>query len=184
MAQFFLEDIVRSTDRDPNGTEDDLAVVLVSLAWSVLPMSLGLILALAPTFQRHWHDSDPATHPPEYRDDPLNRALEQGEVGISYMVSGAHEIVHEKDYYLVDRSLQPGDLVKLSVHDVQSGVVLESRVEVKLEHAVSMAQYSPWVSSEELENATEVYVGDYVIHDDWVGQVEEVRWMVSSRGSC
>lgn len=90
-------------------------------------------------------------------------------------MSGAHQIVRESDYYLVDRSLQPGDLVKRSVHDVQSGVVLESRVDVKLEHAVSMTQYAPWVSSEELENATEVYVGDYVIYDDWVGQVEEVR---------
>lgn len=29
--QFYLEDIVRRNDRDPDGTEDDLAIVLVSL---------------------------------------------------------------------------------------------------------------------------------------------------------
>lgn len=125
--------------------------------------------------QRHWHDSDPASQPPELADDPLSRALEPGEIGISYIVSGQHEIVSESDYCLVDRSLQPGDLVKRSVHDVQSGVVVDARVEVKLEHAVSQAQYGGWVASLELENATEVYVGDYIIHDDWVGQVEEVR---------
>lgn len=105
----------------------------------------------------------------------MNRALEPGEIGISLMLTGVHEIVRETDYYLVDRSMQPGDIVKRSVHDVQSGVILESKVEVKLEHAVSMAQYAGWVWSDELENATEVYIGDYVLYDDWVGQIEEVR---------
>ncbi|KAG8896936.1 hypothetical protein FRB99_008571, partial [Tulasnella sp. 403] len=163
---FFIEDIIRRADRDPDGTEDDLAIVM-----------------------RHWHDSDPANTPPEYRGDPLNRELQQGEIGISYLVSGEHEIVREEDYYIVDRSLQPGDLVKRSVHDVQSGVVLESNVEVKLEHAVSMVQYAGWVSSDELENATEVYVGDYVVYDDWVGLVEEIfdeaiAGMISVTLSC
>ncbi|KAG9019315.1 hypothetical protein FRB90_004028 [Tulasnella sp. 427] len=150
-SSFFLEDIVRRKDRDPEGPEDDLAIVL-----------------------RHWHDSESAPPPPALANDPLNRALIPGEIGVSYMVSGQHEIAPESDYYLIDRSLQPGDLVKRNVHDVQSGVVLETNVEVKLEHAVSQVQYGGWVAASELENTTEVYVGDYIIHNDWVGQVEEL----------
>ncbi|KAG9042571.1 hypothetical protein FS837_010684 [Tulasnella sp. UAMH 9824] len=150
-SSFFLEDIVRRKDRDPEGPEDDLAIVL-----------------------RHWHDSESAPPPPELANDPLNRPLLPGEIGVSYMVTGQHEIAPESDYYLIDRSLQPGDLVKRNVHDVQSGVVLETIVEVKLEHAVSQVQYGGWVASSELENATDVYVGDYIIHNDWVGQVEEL----------
>ncbi len=70
--------------------------------------------------------------------------------------------------------MQRGDLVKRTVHDVTSGVVTGASVEVQVEHAVGMDQYSGWIASEDLENAMDLYIGDFVIYDDWVGQVEEV----------
>lgn len=85
------------------------------------------------------------------------------------------EIVEEQEFHLVDRALQQGDIVKRNVHDLQSGVVSDTKVEVKVEHAVSQIEYGTWVSSEEFEPSTDIFLGDYVVYDDWVGQVHEVR---------
>ncbi|KAG8921952.1 hypothetical protein FRC02_012255 [Tulasnella sp. 418] len=90
------------------------------------------------------------------------------------MVTGAQKLVHEKDYHLVDRCFQPGDLVKRRVNDVVSGVVLEVKARVKVEHAISNAVCDGWITSEDLETAVEVFMGDYVVFGDWIGQVEEV----------
>lgn len=79
--------------------------------------------------------------------------MERGEIGVSYLASGELEIVEEKEFHLVDRALQQGDIVKRNIHDSQSGVVLDTKVEVKVEHAVSQMHNATWVSSEGLSPA-------------------------------
>ena len=49
--------------------------------------------------------------------------MAQGEVGVSYFPRPVREIISEDKLELVDRMYQPGDLLKRSVDDVQSGMV-------------------------------------------------------------
>ncbi|KAG8981697.1 hypothetical protein FRB93_008397, partial [Tulasnella sp. JGI-2019a] len=148
-SKLYLEDIVRRNGEDESGYEFEIAIIL-----------------------RHWHDSEP-THQ-DYGEDSLDRPLQRGEIGISYLASGELEIVQEEDFHLVDRALQQGDVVKRNVHDLQSGVVLDTKVEVKVEHAVSQMHNAAWVASEEFEPSTDIFLGDYAVYDDWVGQVYEI----------
>ncbi|KAG8872742.1 hypothetical protein FRB97_007396 [Tulasnella sp. 331] len=131
-----------------------------------------LTKSLWKTPQRHWHDSEPNNQ--DVGEDSLDRPLVRGEIGVSYLASGELEIVEEQEFHLVDRALQQGDIVKRNVHDLQSGVVLDTKVEIKVEHAVSQIEYGTWVSSEEFEPSTDIFLGDYVVYDDWVGQVHEI----------
>ncbi len=41
----------------------------------------------------------------------------------------------------------------------------------RLEHAVSSFSLPGWKSMEEIESAVEIDMGEYVIYNDWVGQV-------------
>lgn len=41
----------------------------------------------------------------------------------------------------------------------------------RLEHAVSSLSLPGWKSMEEIESAVEIDMGEYVIYNDWVGQV-------------
>ncbi|KAL1940019.1 hypothetical protein VTO73DRAFT_9354 [Trametes versicolor] len=144
-AKFYQEDIVRRKD-DSN--------------------TFGVIL-------RCWQDAE-ETPPAGDHIDPLMRPLVQGEVGVSYFPKPMREIVPEDTLELVDRLYQPGDLLKRSVDDVRSGVVTRTHVKGRLEHAVSSFSLPGWKSMEEIESAVEIDMGEYVIYNDWVGQVVEM----------
>ncbi|KAI0751129.1 hypothetical protein C8Q80DRAFT_1155693 [Daedaleopsis nitida] len=144
-AKFFQEDIVRRKDH-PNV----FAVVL-----------------------RCWQDAEELPSPSD-NVDPLMRPLVQGEVGISYYPGGAREIISGDELDLVDRMYQPGDLLKRSVDDVRSGIVTSVKVKGRLDHAISGESIPGWKTMDEIESAVDVDMGDYVVSNDWIGQVVEM----------
>lgn len=99
------------------------------------------------------------------------RPMQQGEVGVSFLPSGLRDILPESEFTLVDRSFQPGDLCKRSIDDVRSGVVTGVDVQAKLAHAVSDEPVEGWKSIHDLKRSDTAEIGDYVLCDDWVGQV-------------
>ena len=99
------------------------------------------------------------------------RPMEQGEVGVSFFPNGIRDILPESDFTLVDRSFQPGDICKRSIDDVHSGVVTRVNVKARLAHSISGEPVDGWKSVDRFEKSTTAEVGDYVLYDDWVGQV-------------
>lgn len=115
--------------------------------------------------------------------------LLQGEVGVSYFPRPLREILPESQLTLVDRMYQPGDLLKRSIDDVVSGVVTRYvvlyvivlrrtqasinsiGVKGRLEHAISGELIPQWKNASDAEAAIDVDMGDYVVYDDWIGQV-------------
>ncbi|KAH9837167.1 uncharacterized protein C8Q71DRAFT_757052 [Rhodofomes roseus] len=144
-AKFYQEDIVRRKD-DPG--------------------LYGIVL-------RCWHDAEDLP-PPAENADPLMRPLQPGEVGVSYFPRPSREILAESQLELVDRNYQPGDLLKCSIDDVASGVVTGIEVKGRLEHAISGEPLQEWKITSEVQTAIDVDMGDYVVYDDWIGQVVEM----------
>ncbi|SJL05546.1 uncharacterized protein ARMOST_08914 [Armillaria ostoyae] len=129
------------------------------------PHSFGIVL-------RCWHDAEDI---PPSTDDPLMRPLERGEVGVTFISEGsAREILPESELTLVDRTLQPGDYCKRSIDDVRSGVVTNIHVRGRLQHVISGEPVEGWRNSDQVVPAMEAEIGDYVIYDDWVGQIVEL----------
>lgn len=100
------------------------------------------------------------------------RQLQHGEVGVSFLADGGRrEILPEADLKLVDRTLQPGDFCKRSIDDVLSGVITNVHVKGRIEHVISGEVVEGWKSLDDLAIRMDAEIGDYVIYDDWVGQV-------------
>jgi hypothetical protein len=124
--------------------------------------------------QRCWHDADDGAQPGD-GDDPLMRPLKRGEVGISFFSNGAREILPDSELELVDRVFQPGDLCKRSVDDVRAGVITNVDVQGRLEHAISGEPVEGWKGMAEVYSTLECELGDYVVYNDWIGQVRSRR---------
>jgi len=71
----------------------------------------------------------------------------------------------------LDRALQLGDYCKRSLEDFRSGVVTGIKVKGRLHHAISHEDVPGWFTAQDLKDRIEAEVGDYVAHDDWIGQV-------------
>lgn len=102
------------------------------------------------------------------------RPLAYGEVGVTYLsrdMAGQRAIFHERELQLVDRILQPGDYCKRSIDDVQSGVVLNFETRARIVHAISGEEVPGWYRREDMEDRVYADTGDYVMYDDWIGQV-------------
>lgn len=69
---------------------------------------------------------------------------------------------------------QPGDVCKRDLQSVKAGVIIACETEAKLEHAVTGVPLPGWHHSSELEPANDIFAGDFVVLDDWVGQVSGV----------
>lgn len=137
--------------------------------WRVAAPHITHHFQLIRRLQRCWHDAEDIA-PSE--DDPLTRPLERGEVGVSFLSNnGRREILPESDLSLIDRTFQPGDYCKRSIDDVRSAVVLSIKVRGKLEHAITNAPVDGWRESSEVVPAMEAEARDYVLCDDWIGQV-------------
>ncbi|GLB35998.1 putative ubiquitin-conjugating enzyme family protein [Lyophyllum shimeji] len=129
--------------------------------------SYGIVL-------RCWHDAEDVP-PQNTLSDPMMRPLQPGEVGVSFFAEGGErEILPESELRLVDRIIQPGDLCKRTIEDVQSGVVTGVHVKGRIEHAISGEPVEGWKTLDELETRVDAEIGDYVAYDDWIGQVIEV----------
>ena len=121
--------------------------------------------------QRCWHDAEDIPYPPA-SEDPLMRALQPGEVGVSFMTDGGErQILLEAELKLVDRTVQPGEFCKRAIDEVQSGVVTDIHVKSRLEHAISREPVEGWKALGDLMTRVDAEVGDYVVFDDWIGQV-------------
>jgi ubiquitin-conjugating enzyme E2 O len=101
----------------------------------------------------------------------MMRPLERGEVGVSFFPSGNRDIIPEINLILVDRIFQPGDYCKRSVDDVRSGVVTSVDIKGRLEHAISGVPLEGWKSICDLESLADADIGDYVVYDNYIGQV-------------
>ncbi|KAG6911555.1 hypothetical protein DXG01_011857 [Tephrocybe rancida] len=123
---------------------------------------------------RCWHDAEDV--PPQTAlTDPMMRPLRPGEVGVSFLADGGErEILPESELRLVDRSIQPGDFCKRTIDDVQSGVVTNVHVKGRMEHVISGELVEGWKTVEDLETRLDAEIGDYVVYDDWIGQVIEL----------
>lgn len=44
-------------------------------------------------------------------------------------------------------------------------------MQAKVEHAITHVLLDEWIESEELEPANDIFIGDFVVLDDWIGQV-------------
>ncbi|KAJ1301645.1 hypothetical protein OPQ81_008888 [Rhizoctonia solani] len=162
-AKFYSEDIVRKIG-DP-----------ARVAVSFLHKSHTLKLTPGGHLPRWsaWHDADDQAIPLNPA-DPLERPLKKGEFGITDIEHRTRHIVPESEYELVDRTFRVGDVCKRGIDDVASAVVLDVRCELRLKHAISGVPVEGWVPGDEVENKPGVMLGDYVVCDDWVGQVEEI----------
>lgn len=85
------------------------------------------------------------------------------------------EILPESAVELVDRSLQVGDICKRRHDDVQSAVVTKAEVTFKLSHAISDRILDERFTLADIKEDEDVAVGDFVVYDDWIGQVQNVR---------
>ncbi|KAG6821345.1 hypothetical protein H0H93_014142, partial [Arthromyces matolae] len=120
---------------------------------------------------RCWHDAEDVL-PQTALTDPMMRPLRPGEVGVSFLVNGGErEILPESELTLIDRSIQPGDFCKRSIDDFQSGVVTNVHVKGRVEHVISGETVEGWKTVDDLETRLDAEIGDYVIHDDWIGQL-------------
>lgn len=121
------------------------------------------------------------------------RSLQHGEVGVSFFARGLdlpqREILPESKLMLLDRMYQPGDLLKRSIDDVRSGIVTRCAtnlllrdkplaeafysidVKGRLEHAITGEEIPGWKNKEDVDPYIDVDMGDYVVYEDWVGQV-------------
>ncbi|KAF8213205.1 hypothetical protein K438DRAFT_1803556 [Mycena galopus ATCC 62051] len=131
---------------------------------------------------RCWHDAEDVA-PQTPFSDPLMRPLQRGEVGVSFYRDDPdtntrqefdRQILPESELVLVDRTFHRGDFCKRSIDDVRSGVVTNARVNGRCEHVVSGERVEGWTKLEELSDRTYAEVGDYVVYDDWIGQVIEL----------
>ncbi|EJU00013.1 hypothetical protein DACRYDRAFT_23552 [Dacryopinax primogenitus] len=121
---------------------------------------------------RCWYDAMEDVALPD-TGDPLDRQLVRGEYGITFFTNGQRALVSESDLILKDRAFRPGDIVKQHLTDVMSGIVTETYCEVQLEHAITKRALQGWIPMREVELDTEVGVGDYVIHGNWIGTVQD-----------
>ncbi|KAF5385291.1 hypothetical protein D9615_001389 [Tricholomella constricta] len=129
---------------------------------------------LESSWHRCWHDAEDVP-PHNAFSDPMMRPLQPGEVGVSFLTdSEEREILFESELRLVDRTIQPGDFCKQTIDDVQSGVVTNVHVKGRIDHAISGESVDGWRTLDELELRINAEIGDYVVYDDWVGQVIEL----------
>jgi ubiquitin-conjugating enzyme E2 O len=126
--------------------------------------------------QRCWHDEndDIPEHYESADTDPLLRPLKRGEVGVSFSWDHSAreiEIVPESSLELIDRTFQPGDYCKKRINDVRAGVITNVSVKGLFEHVITGERVSGWHTADELEPRREPEGGDYVVYDNWIGQV-------------
>ncbi|KAI4523174.1 hypothetical protein K525DRAFT_222350 [Schizophyllum commune Loenen D] len=119
---------------------------------------------------RCWHDSEENTPDPGSL-DPILRPLKRGEVGVTWLSTGEHEILPETDFVLSDRLFQLGEFCKASINDVPSAVVTNVNMRIRVAHAVSGEELPGWHTLDEFAPRP-ADVGEYLVYNDWVGQIQ------------
>ncbi|KAF8323122.1 hypothetical protein DL93DRAFT_2147193 [Clavulina sp. PMI_390] len=128
---------------------------------------------------RSWNDLDEMPLPDYLNQDPSARPLVAGEVVLVNLEKTTRTIAQENACSLIERYFHIGDTVKrfpLRSEDVMSGVVTDRKSELLLRHIISEEPLpgNEWVPESDLEMANDINVGDFVIHGNWLGNVEEI----------
>jgi ubiquitin-conjugating enzyme E2 O len=103
------------------------------------------------------------------------------------VTTGEYETASELDLQLFERQFMKGDLVKHTLTDIESAVVIDTKTECKLGHVISGERLPRWIPWNQLRNAVQIEAKDRVVYDEWIGTVEEVleEGLVESRfGPC
>lgn len=155
------------------------------------PYSYGVVLVCGPLFsrsslftdrlstpkQRCWHDAEDVPPPNDPFIDPILRPLKHGEVAVSFISDHTeHGVLPESELRLVDRTIPPGEVCKRTIDDVQSGVILNVHVKGRLAHVISGEEIPDWKTLDDLKDRKGPEIGDYVIYDDWIGQVRSFNY--------
>jgi hypothetical protein len=90
------------------------------------------------------------------------------------MLDGAQSILPESDLQLYARDIQLGEIVKRSLTEPESAVVLEHKVEVKVKQVFTGQQVDEWIPGDLFVPSIAFERGDRVIYENWVGTVEAV----------
>ena len=90
-------------------------------------------------------------------------------------MTGELSIVSESDFRLHQREYLKGDVVKRSLADLDSAVVIEVRTDCRLQHVVTGHQVGDWFPFEKLKSALLFEARDRVVIDNWIGTVDDVR---------
>ncbi|KAL1748439.1 hypothetical protein HDZ31DRAFT_79580 [Schizophyllum fasciatum] len=147
-----------------------VAPMMASLARdrSEIGIRMGIGFTLAGKRPRCWHDSEDSASDPA-SPDPLLRPLQRGEVGVTWLSTGEHEILPESDFALSDRLFQLGEFCKASINDVASAVVTNVSMRIRVAQAVSGEELPGWHTLDEFAPRP-ADVGEYLVYNDWVGQ--------------
>lgn len=140
--------------------------------WSTVSRSSSFTDRLSTPKQRCWHDAEDVPPPNDPFIDPILRPLKHGEVAVSFISDHTeHGVLSESELRLVDRTIPPGEVCKRTIDDVQSGVILNVHVKGRLAHVISGEEIPDWKTLDDLKDRKGPEIGDYVIYDDWIGQV-------------
>lgn len=129
---------------------------------------------------------------------PLDRPLLRGEVGIRCVIAyvsdgevptgcllrtnanrsesktGNLSIVPESTLVLRQRDFLVGDIVKRSLVNVESAVVIDAKHQVRVTKLIGGEILKGWVPYDKLRSSLILDVRDRVVYDEWLGTVEEV----------
>ncbi|RXK38456.1 hypothetical protein M231_04221 [Tremella mesenterica] len=131
-----------------------------------------------PSFRAHvlrcWADEEDDDLPDTDDDSPLNKPLLRGEVGIVEVRGTRRSIVPESTLELIHREFSVGDVVKRSLLDTKSGVILATKSQIQLEHAISHQKLDGWIPASKVIVAVQIEKKDKVVHGPWIGIVDDV----------
>lgn len=117
--------------------------------------------------------------PDGVEEHPLDRPLKRGEVGIVGVrqqgTDHAHAIVPEASLVLVQRDFLIGTAAKRSLTAIEAAVVVDQTTEVQLKDLLTGQRLPGWIPREKITTAFRLERGDVVVHDNWLGQVDDVR---------
>ena len=180
MSKFACEDIV--------ALRDDLSVLAsVDRTWSDLdqntipdgPSDFYFHRSLPASVKRHWH---------------RRGELLPGYIIVEFIsICDGCLLVCEDSLHLVDRSLAVGDIVKRKSSDQQSGAVLSTSMKCRIRICCTLSQYRRRAGNDQLKGegsilevpASELRYHaafreeDFILYQDWVGQVRSATEVVT-----
>lgn len=100
------------------------------------------------------------------------RSLKQGEVVVSFLGKDYPQgLCWESMCTVLDRVLEPGNVCKRNIEDPESAIVDRVSTEFRPCHNISEHTILQWYTKNDVEYSLYLNLGDYVIYDDWTGQV-------------
>lgn len=92
-------------------------------------------------------------------------------------------IIPESELVLRDRDFVRGDVVKRSLDQVESGVIMQVSTEVRLVNSITgeVVGESQWIPMKKLASSLPLEPGDKVVYNNWLGTIKDVSAGRSAR---